>query len=68
MDTNKQQLLKKDLEDLRNRHSDLDRQIKRATHESTFNQLAVQRLKKEKLGLKDQIEKMRSQLLPDIIA
>jgi hypothetical protein len=33
-----------------------------------FNQLQIQRLKKRKLVLKDQITKLESQLLPDIIA
>jgi hypothetical protein len=33
-----------------------------------FNQLQIQRMKKRKLVLKDQIIKLESQLLPDIIA
>jgi hypothetical protein len=35
---------------------------------SPFNQLQIQRLKKRKLMLKDQIIKLESKLLPDIIA
>jgi len=33
-----------------------------------FDRLRLQRLKKRKLQLKDMIEKLRSQLLPDITA
>jgi hypothetical protein len=36
--------------------------------EPIVNQIAVQRLKKRKLLLKDQITQIRSKLLPDIIA
>jgi hypothetical protein len=33
-----------------------------------FDQLQLRRLKKRKLALKDQINKIESELLPDIIA
>jgi len=33
-----------------------------------YDQLMMQRLKKRKLALKDQIARIESQLLPDIIA
>lgn len=68
MDFEKQELLKKELEKLRNEHSELDRKIKRMTHEPPLNHIAIQGLKKQKLVLKDRIEKVRSKLLPDIIA
>ncbi|HEY2356398.1 MAG TPA: DUF465 domain-containing protein [Phenylobacterium sp.] len=42
----------------------IDRLIERAP----FDQLQLQRLKKRKLGLKDQITRLESQLIPDIIA
>jgi len=35
---------------------------------SPFNQIQIQRLKKRKLSLKDQIIRLESKLLPDIIA
>jgi hypothetical protein len=56
------------LEELRTEHRDLDDVIQRLTETSPFNQLQIQRLKKRKLALKDQIIKLESKLLPDIIA
>ena len=56
------------LEELRSEHRDLDDVIQRLAETSPFNQLQIQRLKKRKLALKDQITKLESQLLPDIIA
>ncbi|HVO02346.1 MAG TPA: DUF465 domain-containing protein [Candidatus Cybelea sp.] len=56
------------LEELRSEHRDLDDVIQRLTETSPFNQLQIQRLKKRKLALKDQITRLESKLLPDIIA
>ncbi|HVM82879.1 MAG TPA: DUF465 domain-containing protein [Candidatus Binatia bacterium] len=56
------------LEELRSEHRDLDDVIQRLTETSPFNQLQIQRLKKRKLALKDQMTKLESKLLPDIIA
>jgi hypothetical protein len=56
------------LEELRSEHRDLDDVIQRLTETSPFNQLQIQRLKKRKLALKDQITAIEDQLLPDIIA
>ena len=56
------------LESLRSEHRDLDEVIDRLSEAAPFNQLQLQRLKKRKLMLKDQIIKLESQLLPDIIA
>jgi hypothetical protein len=56
------------LEELRSEHRDLDEVIQRLLETSPFNQLQIQRLKKRKLSLKDQIIKLESKLLPDIIA
>lgn len=49
-------------------HRDLDDVISRIAERAPFDQLQMQRLKKRKLALKDQILKIESQLLPDIIA
>jgi hypothetical protein len=49
-------------------HRDLDDVIARVAERAPFDQLQLQRLKKRKLALKDQISKVESQLLPDIIA
>ena len=49
-------------------HCDLDDVIARMSEDPVTNQLQLQRLKKRKLLLKDQIACLRSQILPDIIA
>jgi len=49
-------------------HRDLDDVIARIAERVPFDQLQLQRLKKRKLALKDQISKIESELLPDIIA
>jgi hypothetical protein len=56
------------LEILRIEHRDLDEVIDRLIERAPFDQLQLQRLKKRKLGLKDQITRLESQLIPDIIA
>ena len=56
------------LETLKQEHRDLDDVIARITEDGSFDQLQVQRLKKRKLVLKDQIIKLESELHPDIIA
>ena len=60
--------IKTRLEVLRVEHRDLDEVIDRLLEKPPFDQLQLQRLKKRKLGLKDQITKLESQLIPDIIA
>ena len=49
-------------------HSDLDAVIERLGEDLPFDQLKLQRLKKRKLVLKDEMAKLRSRILPDIIA
>ncbi len=56
------------LTELQTEHRDLDDVIARISAEQPFDQLQIQRLKKRKLGLKDEILKLESVLLPDIIA
>lgn len=53
---------------LRLEHRDLDDVIERLAVEATANQLQIQRLKKRKLMIKDQIAQIESEMLPDIIA
>ena len=60
--------LKAKLATLRTEHRDLDDVIARLAERLPFDQLQLQRLKKRKLLLKDQISKIESELLPDIIA
>lgn len=49
-------------------HRDLDDAIMAVQQAGTFDLLQVQRMKKRKLLLKDEIEKLQSMLVPDIIA
>jgi hypothetical protein len=56
------------LEALRQEHRDLDDVIQRVLQDPTHDQLQIQRLKKRKLALRDQIMRIESDLLPDIIA
>ncbi len=60
--------VKKRLAELKTQHRDLDDEINHLVESTPFDQLEVQRLKKRKLALKDQIKKLESDLLPDIIA
>jgi hypothetical protein len=60
--------IKAKLEALKSEHRDLDDVIDRLIEKAPFDQLQLQRLKKRKLGLKDQIIKLESRLIPDIIA
>ena len=56
------------LRELREQHRDLDEVIARLIDRAPFDQIQLQRLKKRKLVLKDEIAKLESQLIPDIIA
>ena len=49
-------------------HHDLDDVIGRLVVDRALDQLQLQRLKKRKLALKDQIQRLRARLIPDIIA
>ncbi len=60
--------LQERLVSLRLKHRELDDVIARIIEEAPFNQLQIKRLKKRKLILKDEITKLESKLLPDIIA
>ena len=60
--------LKAKLTALKTEHRDLDDVIAGIVEGGPFDQLQLQRLKKRKLMLKDQILKIESELLPDIIA
>ncbi|MCW5722677.1 MAG: DUF465 domain-containing protein [Devosia sp.] len=52
----------------RQEHADLDAAIHTLTQSHVGDRMLVQRLKKRKLLLKDQIIHIESMLLPDIIA
>jgi hypothetical protein len=62
-----QRLLQR-IAELESEHRDLDDVIERISEEVVFDQLQMQRLKKRKLMLRDQIHLYRSRLIPDDIA
>ena len=59
--------LKAKIAELKNEHRGLDEAIAKI-EQGGSDGLRLQRMKRRKLALKDQIAKLESQLLPDIIA
>ncbi|MBB4659417.1 YdcH family protein [Parvularcula dongshanensis] len=53
---------------LEEEHRDLDQAIATMEERMPYDRLTIQRLKKRKLALKDQISELHEQILPDIIA
>ncbi len=64
--TDRDSLLRK-LHELRSEHRDLDTVVSRLGREA-LDQLQIQRLKKRKLMLKDEIAWLESRLIPDDVA
>lgn len=62
--TDKDNLLRR-LHALRSEHRDLDTVIARLSEHGPIDHLQMQRLKKRKLGLKDEIAWLESRLIPD---
>ena len=60
--------MRKRLAVLKTEHRDLDAAIEALRASGSTDQLQIARLKKRKLGLKDQIGMIEDALLPDIIA
>ncbi len=60
--------LQEKLVELEAEHRDLDDVINKLMSTAPIDLLQIQRLKKKKLMLKDQIQKIKSNILPDIIA
>ena len=65
--TDRDSLLRR-LHELRSEHRDLDTVIARLSEQSLIDQLQLQRLKKRKLMLKDEISWLENRLIPDSIA
>ena len=61
-------VLRVKLEVLRRAHRDLDDAIHALQDRSNADMLTLRRLKKQKLGLKDQIAVLEDRITPDIIA
>ena len=63
-----EEVLRVELEVLRQEHQDLDQAISALEERTIADQLTVSRLKKQKLALKDKITRLEDKLTPDIIA
>lgn len=68
MELNHEEVLRVKLGVLRREHRDLDEAIMAMHARGTGDELAMKRLKKRKLALKDQITRIEDELTPDIIA
>ncbi|MBE1236139.1 DUF465 domain-containing protein [Phaeovibrio sulfidiphilus] len=68
MDAHEIEKLKAMVDALRREHRDLDDVIRDSLAEAAVDMLQLQRLKKRKLALKDQIVHLETRLIPDIIA
>ena len=64
----KQFKIKEKIDELRKLHSELDMEISKIVKVIPVDQVMLQRIKKKKLKLKDEISKLSSHILPDIIA
>ncbi|MBI3775584.1 MAG: DUF465 domain-containing protein [Gammaproteobacteria bacterium] len=60
--------LLKSIADLEEEHRTLDRHIEELAHDATADQVELRRMKKRKLAIKDAVERLRSQLIPDLNA
>ena len=63
-----QNKIKTKINALRKLHSELDIEISKIVKVIPVDQVMLQRIKKKKLKLKDEISKLSSHTLPDIIA
>lgn len=68
MNQNGDEVLRQRLVALCAEHHHLNSTIEVLSQTLPYNNLEIQRLKKRKLWLKDQIETIKNQLMPDIIA
>ena len=60
--------LRRKIETIRTEHRDLDDVISRMGEDGIVDQLRLQRLKKRKLMLKDEVARLENMMVPDIIA
>ena len=63
-----QNKIKEKINELRKLHSELDIEISKIVKVIPLDQVMLQRIKKKKLKLKDEISKLSSHILPNIIA
>jgi hypothetical protein len=67
-DDSRQAAIQARITELRQRHRDLDSTIGELQEAAYVDQLRLRRLKKQKLQLKDELEKLESLLIPDLDA
>ncbi len=60
--------LRDQLEDLKREHKSLDEQLEQLSRAQAVDFLTIAKLKKEKLRIKDTIQRIESMLIPDILA
>lgn len=68
MEPEDQRALRRRLQKLQSEHRALDERIHAFESASYADQLGLRRLKKRKLYLRDEMEKLRSALIPDLNA
>lgn len=68
METNDVEHCKRRLVELRVEHRDLDDVIARLVKDPLVDELELKRLKKRKLLIKDQINRLESKVIPDLNA
>ncbi len=68
MDSDDEAQIRSELAALRQKHQTLGATIDALVHAGRTDPIQLQRLKKQKLALKDRIAVLEDQLLPDIIA
>lgn len=60
--------LRDQLENMRREHKSLDEQLEQLSRAQAVDFLTIAKLKKEKLRIKDCIQRIESMLIPDILA
>ena len=68
MESLAQSKIEQRLKSLKSEHQKLDMLIEQEISAPREDQIRIQRLKKQKLAIKDEIVRLESMLLPDIIA
>jgi len=68
MHANETEMIRERIRQLHQEHRDLDDVIDRLAQTGAQDQLQLQRLKKRKLYLKDQISQLERRMTPDILA
>lgn len=63
-----EEILKVELDVLRREHRELDTQVRQIEEGPAPDAIAVRRLKRRKLALKDEIARLEDRLYPDILA